>query len=238
MNITGDLETATKSLLESGREWCTVTGEQKMEGIGFAWKTVGRLLDERHMEYTNIEILYDNSGAPVVKVLNPSGGEIIPKILISLSDEAGFRVCLAVQSENLKRNELLGVGIDLVDVHDAAGILNISPERFKKCFSPAEWKILSGIRREERNQYVSLLLAGREAAFKSMSCVYDKYRKENHNRPLKVSFMDFYFPGGKKAVPRRLTGNICKREKIEIESGFVSWGSLAGSVAVCRRTCK
>lgn len=244
MNITGDFEKAAKSLLRTGKEHVRVEMTRKMDSGRLAVRTIRNLPGTLDTDETDILFFQDMSGAPTVEIAEnipcrtTSGREALngntsKRIFISLSDEADIRVCLAVSSK--EDSSLLGVGIDLADVRDAAGILKVSPVRFRRNFSEKEWEHLAGKDEDWKMQYAARLLSLREAAFKSMSRVYNLYRKENQDRQLPVSFMDFCFPDGEGAVFRGMTADICKKEQLEIQTAYISWGSLAGSVAVCRK---
>ena len=165
--------------------------------------------------------------------------------LISLTDEGNLRACLAVLKnkshedraqtcacitaiqEKKGSREITGVGIDLADVEELSGILRVSDSRFVRWFGEREAERLKKMDISEAKIYLAEQFSKREAAFKAVSAVYRSCRETYGGKALPVSFMDFMFPEGKRAVPRGMTAELLQKEGLYVSAVSTHLGKLA-----------
>lgn len=211
-----------------------------------AYETIAGVLQKCGMDDFRIHIFHDASGAPLAEVHAVPSMHRKPVLHISLTDESGIHVCLAVCSgiegretvrtdgKNGMKSEMIGVGIDLAKTEDLSHVWKVSSKRLARWFGREEAARLRSLDQAEAAAYAAELLSKREAAFKSVSAVYRKYREKNGGHPLPVSFMDFTFPEGEEAVPRKMTAEIFRKENLRISVKSMHCGKLAAAAAVCR----
>lgn len=236
-----------------------VLAEAGVTSQKLAKKTVDRLLLDQGKLYCGMELLHDSSGAPFIQVYDEMAVRWEKPLFISLTDEDGMCVCIALLSEESGREkgknlilknrqmedfhvlsescacELVGVGIDLADGTDMKCLRHVSNSRFARYFSRDEQEQFQRLPEKKAGIYLAGQFSKREAAFKSMSAVYRKYREANKDRALPVSMMDFSFPRKGKTLLRGMTADIYRIEKLNITHCSVHYKNLVGTIAVCYR---
>lgn len=212
----------------------SIVTEKKTDNKKLAKKTLTNLLLECGKNNMEIEIRHDMSGAPIVEFHDSKSLVYHSVPMISLTDELGVSSCFALLNKNINNEKgIVGIGIDLANIEELSGVLNISNKRFARFWGRTEAEIISKLSREQAGVFITEQFSKREASFKSMSSIYNLYREKNRGEPLPVSFMDFKFSAEGKLIVQGMTADIYKREGLDIHVESFQYEGYIGTIAVC-----